>query len=195
MSAPSGGPRRCGSCSLCCRVLRVDELRKLGGTPCAHQRAEGGCGIHPVRPGICRAYRCLWLRGGLGEDDRPDRLGAVLDVVGGAGEAWLEIREAEPGAFRRSARLREIAEEHRRHMPVRIGDVAGVLDPDRPFRVLLPDGEERRVEGEWTRVSRPGHPEQWLRMPALERWLRRLRLRWRRRRLAGYRGARSPQVP
>ena len=182
--------RECGACSLCCTVLRVDELRKLGGTPCVHQRAAGGCGIYAERPGICRAYRCLWLGGGLRDEDRPDALGAVLDVVRQGGSAWLEIREAEPGAFERSARLQEIAQEHRRSMPVRIADTADVLDPGRRFRVLLPGGEERVVEGEWTTLVRPGLPDARLRLPLLERWLRRLGLFLRRRRVAGYRGAR-----
>ena len=189
MTPGERGERVCGSCSLCCVVLRVDELRKLGGTPCLHQRDEGGCGIYDSRPGICRAYRCLWLRGGLGEDDRPDRLGAVLDVVGGAGEAWLEIRAACPDAFERSPRLRAIAEEHRRSMPVRVRDADRVLDPDRPFRVLLADGEERLVSGEWTTRLRPGYPPLRYRLPRLERWIRRLRLAFTRRRLRSYRGA------
>ena len=181
--------RSCGECSLCCTLLRVDELEKLGGTPCAHQLAAGGCGIYPERPGICREYHCLWLRGGLEEADRPDRLGAVIDVVGGVGPAWLEIREAEPGAFERSPRLRAIAEEYRASLPVRVSDAAGVLDAERAFRVLLPDGEERRVAGEWTTCLRPGEPPQRVRLPWPERWLRRLRLARERRRLARYRGA------
>jgi hypothetical protein len=170
--------------------LRVDELRKLGGTPCEHQRAAGGCGIYERRPGICRAYRCLWLGGGLRDDDRPDLLGAVLDVVSQGGSAWLEIREAEPGTFDRSARLREIAGEYRASMPVRIADTADVLDPQRRFRVLLPNGEERLVSGEWTTVVRPDAPDTPLRLPWLERWVRRISLALRRRRVAGYRGAR-----
>ena len=182
--------RECGECSLCCTVLRVDELRKLGGTPCVHQRAGGGCGIHPRRPGICRAYRCLWLGGGLRDGDRPEALGAVLDVVSTGASTWLEIREAQPGAFERSARLREIAQEYRQSMPVRIGDTADVLDPERRFRVLLPNGEERIVEGEWTTLVRPGGPDARLRLPWLERWQRRLSLALRRRRVADYRGAR-----
>jgi len=92
-------------------VLRVDELRKLGGTPCVHQHAGDGCRIHATRPGICRAYRCLWLGGALRDGDRPDALGAVLDVVSTGASTWLEIREAEPGAYERSPRLREIAHE------------------------------------------------------------------------------------
>ena len=171
-------------------MLRVDELRKLGGTPCVHQRAGGGCGIHAQRPGICGAYRCLWLGGGLRHGDRPDQLGAVLDLVAQGATPWLEIRETEPGAFERSARLREIAQEYRQSMPVRISDTADVLDPARRFRVLLPNGEERVVSGEWTTLVRPGLPDARLRLPRLERWLRRIGLAVRRRRVAGYRGAR-----
>jgi Fe-S-cluster containining protein len=184
--------RECGACSLCCTILRVDELRKLGGTPCLHQRAGGGCGIYDRRPGICRAYRCLWLGGGLRDADRPDALGAVLDVVSQGTSVWLEIREAKPGSFESSQRLREIANEYRESMPVRISDTADVLDPNRRIRVLLARGEERIVEGEWTTLVRPGSPDTRSRLPRLERWIRRLGLFLRRRRVAGYRRALSP---
>ena len=73
-------------------------------------------------------------------------------------------------------------------MPVRVSDVAQVLDADRPFRVLLPGGEEHRVEGEWTRVLRPGQPSERRRLSLPARWRRRLALGWRRWRVSGYRG-------
>lgn len=176
-------PRACGSCSLCCHVLRVDEIGKLGGHSCLHQRESGGCGIHPTRPGVCRAYRCLWLSGGLREPDRPDRLGAVLDLVNEGAGAWLAIRQAEPGAFERSERLREIAEEFRASLPVRITDVADTLDADRPYRVLLPGGEEHRVEGDRVEILRDGLPVERRRLSWLERRVRRLALGFRRWRL------------
>ena len=96
-------PRKCGSCSLCCTLLRVDELAKLGGTPCVHQRAEDGCSIYSRRPAICQSYRCLWLRGGLELADRPDRLGAVLDLGSRGGFPELVVHEAEPGALAEAA--------------------------------------------------------------------------------------------
>jgi hypothetical protein len=65
-----------------------------------------------------------------------------------------------------------------------------VLDPERRFRVLLPNGEERVVAGEWTTLVRPGVPDTRLRLPWLERWLWRLSLAFRRRRVANYHGAR-----
>jgi hypothetical protein len=176
--------RACGPCSLCCTVLRVDEIAKLGGTPCQHLRADAaGCGIHPRRPGICRAYRCLWLRGKLGDDDRPDRLGAVLDLVETGPVLRLSIRQATPDAYDRSPRLQEIAEEFRAFVPVRITDVDDVLDPDRPFRVLLPGGEEQRIAGEQIRVMRDGIAIETRRAAWPQRLARRIALRWQARKL------------
>ena len=176
--------RVCGACSLCCALLRVDELSKLGGIPCAHQDVgEKGCSIHKDRPEICRAYRCLWLSGALEEGDRPDRLGAVLDVVAEGPVVRLEIRESRPGGFEASARLASIAEAYRLSMPVRVTDVGDVLDPDRSYRLLLPGGEEHRVRGEWTEIHKPGKPVERRRLPWLERRVRRLMLAFRRFRL------------
>ena len=187
MSEPPPAPERaCGECSLCCTVLRVDELAKLAGRPCPELRPHRqghGCGIYARRPGICRAYRCLWLRGGLEEADRPDRLGAVLDVVAQGATPRLEIRQARPGTFDTSPRLREIAERYRETMPVRLTDVEDVANPDRPFRVLLAGGEEQRVRGEEVTLYRDGRPVATQRLWWLERLVRRLAVWLRRRRL------------
>lgn len=185
----AGPPRACGGCSLCCVVLRVDELRKLGGTPCAHLGPPGsGCSIHASRPGICRRYECLWLRGWFEPEDRPDRLGAVIDLDPSGGVVRLAVRLASPDAFERSTRLRAIAERMRESMPVRITDTDDVLNPERPYRVLLAGGEEHRVEGDVTRVLRPGLPVEERRAPWLERTLRRLVLRLQQRRLRRWAG-------
>lgn len=176
--------RECGNCSLCCTLLRVDELKKLGGRSCVHQDIENkGCSIHPIRPLICRAYRCLWLSGGLSQQDRPDRLGAVLDVVAQGPVVRLEIRQSRPTIFDESDRLQSIAEKYRTSMPVRITDVGEVLDSDRSFRLLLTNGEEHRVHGEWTEIHRPGCAVERRRLPLLERLVRSLILALRRIRL------------
>jgi hypothetical protein len=174
-------------------VLRVDELGKLGGVPCPELRAPeqaralgGGCGIHARRPSICRRYRCAWLQGRFEEGDRPDRLGAVLDVVTSGASTRLEVHLADPGAFERSPRLREIADRFRAFAPVRVLDTGDVLDPDRPYRVLLPGGEEQRVEGERVTRLRDGEVVASGRLPWLERWLRRAIVAWRRRRFARF---------
>jgi hypothetical protein len=185
---PSGAERECGDCSLCCTLLRVDALRKLGGVDCVHQDVAGpGCAIHARRPGICRRYACLWRRGSLDVDDRPDRLGAVLDLVAHGATIRLEIHESAPGVFDRSARLQRIASQYRDGMPVRISDAGDVLDADRPSRLLLPGGEEQVVRGEWTESRRLDGVVSRRRLPAFERLVRRILIGVRRFRVRGYR--------
>jgi hypothetical protein len=177
------GPRACGGCTLCCTVLRVDVLRKPGGVPCRHLRADPpGCGIHAGRPRLCRAYRCLWLQGGLDEEDRPDRLGAVLDLVSRSGVVHLAVREAHPGVAD-APRLRAIVERFRAALPVRVTAAHDAANPAAPVRVLLPGGEERRVEGEHVTVLRGGEVVGRHRLPWHERAVRRALLAWERLRL------------
>ncbi|MGE4649945.1 MAG: YkgJ family cysteine cluster protein [Myxococcota bacterium] len=176
--------RRCGPCSLCCTVLRVDELGKLAGTPCSQLRSEGGCGIHASRPGICRAYRCAWLEGRFRDADRPDRLGALVDFAPRGADLELVIVEAHAGAFEGSLRLREIAADHRENLVVRVSDTLDAEDPDRPYRLLMAGGVEHRVRGERVSILREGLPISEMRLPWLERQVRRLLVAWRRWRLS-----------
>ena len=141
--------RSCGSCSLCCTLLRVDELGKLGGQHCVQQRLghpEGGCAIHASRPQVCRGYRCLWLQGGLGAADRPDRLGAVLDLVTEGETSRLVVHEERRGALERSPRLQEIVAEWRESLPVRVIAVEDVLKR-RPAVPHLASRRRRRARG------------------------------------------------
>jgi hypothetical protein len=167
-------------------VLRVDELRKLGGVACAALAPSGGCSIYAARPRICRTYRCLWLQGDLALEDRPDRLGAVLDLTSQGGTPLLAIREARPGAFEASTRLREIAERYRSAMPVRLSGVADVLSGDAPVRTLLAGDEEWIARGDVVARWVAGREVERRRGPWLERALRRAALAWRRFRLRGY---------
>jgi len=186
MAAPT--ERSCGECSLCCTVLRVDELEKLGGIPCAKLGPAGqGCSIHETRPSICRRYRCLWLQGQLEDGDRPDHLGAILDLLSEGGMPRLAIREATPGAFDRSPRLQELAARFRESMTVRITDTSDVLDDATAYRMLLPNGEEHRVEGDRTTVHHPDGRIELRRLPWIERQLRRAIVAFRRRRIAAWR--------
>jgi Fe-S-cluster containining protein len=73
--------RKCGLCSSCCTLLRVDALEKPAGTPCPNLRRGGKCGIYETRPGICRGYMCAWLVGMAPREDRPDRVGYVTSFA------------------------------------------------------------------------------------------------------------------
>jgi hypothetical protein len=77
--------RQCGGCTLCCKLIPVEELHKAGGQRCTHQRTGKGCAIYARRPVSCREWNCLWLIGTHGGAPlplgRPDRTHYVLDEV------------------------------------------------------------------------------------------------------------------
>jgi len=169
----SSSKRICGPCSLCCTVLRVDELKKLGGVSCDKLGPEGtGCSIHDTRPRICRNYRCLWLQGKLEDSDRPDQLGAILDLVSEGTLPRLAIREVTPGSYDASPRLQEIAARFRETMHVQITDTSDVLDADTAYRILLPNGEDHTVVGDQTTIRHADGRTEERRLPFLERTLR-----------------------
>jgi hypothetical protein len=95
-------PRECGSCTVCCTVMAVTELRKPSRRACEHVDPEG-CRIHPGRPAGCRLFHCLWLRGAVAGDEalRPDALGVMFDyfVTRATGEEHLIAFEVWPGAL------------------------------------------------------------------------------------------------
>ncbi len=92
--------RSCGECTACCTAVQVHELRKLEFTPCQHL-CPGGCSIYADRPGSCRTYKCLWLKGYLGEEHRPDRWKLILDEDTTAKGSCVRVWELEPGAWER----------------------------------------------------------------------------------------------
>jgi hypothetical protein len=73
--------RRCGDCTLCCRLLPIQSIGKPAGQRCKHQR-HTGCMVHEDKPLPCAAWNCRWLS----EDDtadvpRPDRSHCVIDMM------------------------------------------------------------------------------------------------------------------
>jgi len=74
--------RACGDCTACCTVLAVDspDFRKPADTPCMHLTPRG-CGIHAVRPHICRTWFCAWRRAAdMPDEARPDRSGLLVSL-------------------------------------------------------------------------------------------------------------------
>ena len=85
------GPRTCGGCTLCCRLLPVHHdgdmpggWHKAAGERCRHQRTGKGCAVYRKAgfPTACVYWNCRWLTGiDTAELRRPDRAHYVLDVV------------------------------------------------------------------------------------------------------------------
>jgi|SRR6185369_4431181 len=117
----------CGSCTLCCKLMRIDELDKPAGSWCEHCNPRQGCGIYEQRPQGCRDFECVWLQSQLrrhGEaalpaEARPDRSRVVLNVAGDSSRLVFHVDPAAPEAHRRGVLGRLYDSEIRRgHAPV-----------------------------------------------------------------------------
>ena len=62
--------RRCGTCSLCCKLPEIVVLNKPANTWCRHSEpGKGGCGIYGTRPEKCQNFGCGWLTDLSFDDD------------------------------------------------------------------------------------------------------------------------------
>jgi hypothetical protein len=76
--------RQCGGCTLCCKLLPVNELDKLAGERCRHQQTGKGCAVYRTRkmPACCHFWNCRWLVNDDTADlSRPDRTHYVIDLL------------------------------------------------------------------------------------------------------------------
>src|SRR5260221_8810535 len=67
MTSLAASDRSCGTCSLCCSLLRIDEpeIKKPANEWCRQCRPGHGCSIYAQRPPVCRKFKCAWLTGEL----------------------------------------------------------------------------------------------------------------------------------
>ena len=95
--------RSCGSCSLCCKVVGVEELGKPIGAWCRHCNRQKGCGIYETRPPSCRTFICQWmLAADLGPEWKPDRAKFAMLKSGGGRHLTVFADPGNPSAWRRS---------------------------------------------------------------------------------------------
>jgi hypothetical protein len=94
--------RACGTCTLCCKVIAVDDFRKPPGVWCTHCVRGKGCGIYETRPKDCRTFFCEWmLVPSLGPEWKPERSKFAL-VTGEGGHLTAFVDPGFPGAWRAS---------------------------------------------------------------------------------------------
>ncbi len=85
--------RQCGDCTLCCKVMAIEQLAKPASTWCPHCKPGRGCLVYDRRPAECRAFNCLWLVDArFGPHWKPAKSKMVLT----ASDDGLEIR-CDPG--------------------------------------------------------------------------------------------------
>ena len=101
--------RSCGTCTLCCKVLTVEELRKPNGQWCPHCIKGRGCAIYSDRPNECRRFQCgylLWPA--LGEHWLPARSKLVVAFKPDGKEIVVHVDPGVPNAWRAEPYYSEI---------------------------------------------------------------------------------------
>jgi uncharacterized protein len=71
--------KSCGSCTKCCTVMAIPELKKRAWDECIHVAAGAGCKIYAERPSGCRKFICGWLLDpDMGPDLKPENCHVVF---------------------------------------------------------------------------------------------------------------------
>jgi hypothetical protein len=147
--------RSCGTCTLCCKVLRIPELDKAHGVWCRHARPGHGCAIYADRPQSCRNFVCGYLASPeLSEEWHPVRAklvmvrepnGGITAVADpGRPDAW----RAEPYYSQLKSWARQ-GIDARRQVIVRIGSRTIAILPDKDVDLGHMDfGEQVVIEAE-----------------------------------------------
>ena len=93
--------RSCGTCTLCCKVLTVDEINKPNGQWCPHCVQGRGCTIYADRPNECRRFQCGYLMWpALSEHWLPVRSKLVVAFKPDGNEIVIHVDPGVPNAWR-----------------------------------------------------------------------------------------------
>ena len=118
----------CGSCTACCRVFDIPEIKKPAGKWCEHCAIGKGCKIYEDRPSMCAEFECLWLLSQQREDPRdhlspalrPDRCKVVFSPSTNARVMAALTMPGDPTAWRRPV-VRDLI-----NVLIKLGDVSVV---------------------------------------------------------------------
>jgi hypothetical protein len=72
----------CGSCTLCCELLPIKELKKPASVLCSNCTLGKGCNIYSKRPESCRNFDCLYIQSDeMDISLRPNECGVMFEKV------------------------------------------------------------------------------------------------------------------
>jgi hypothetical protein len=136
--------RSCGGCTLCCKLLRVEEIETPPLAWCPNCDTRKGCAIYDHRPAECRDFYCEYLLNGtLGEHWRPSKCKMVVVLEDYSNALVIHVDPSRPHAWRQEPFYSEIrqwartAAHEQRQVVVWQGDIKIVIAPegdDRPRR-------------------------------------------------------------
>lgn len=70
----------CGPCTLCCKLLRIDDTNSIPNEMCKHFKESIGCNIYNKRPKVCERFECAWKQmKHVGSKLRPDKCGVLFE--------------------------------------------------------------------------------------------------------------------
>lgn len=133
----------CGSCTLCCKLMAVDELAKPRGQWCGDCRVGSGCARYASRPDACRDFACVWLQAenagrSLGAELRPDRCRVMLTPTNDGQGIVAHVDPGMPHAHERGAIAETLARLVAKRTPLIIvcGDRRKAYLPEMPAELL-----------------------------------------------------------
>lgn len=139
MDPAGASPRKCGTCTLCCKVLGIVALSKPANVWCPHCAPRQGCKIYPDRPAECRTFSCGWLIDTSVPDEwRPDKSKLVIFPDEDPQRILVHVDPGSPEAWRREpyySVLRRFAAQR-----LQAGGTVLVVVKGKTT-MILPDGE------------------------------------------------------
>ena len=101
--------RGCSGCTLCCKLLGVEELNTPPLHWCPHCDAKTGCTIYEHRPTECRQFYCEYLLDrALGDHWRPSKCKMVVVSEDYANALVIHVDPARPHAWHQEPFFSEI---------------------------------------------------------------------------------------
>jgi hypothetical protein len=146
--------RRCGACTLCCKVLGISELGKPQGQWCPHCASGRGCKIYDARPQECRTFYCGYLTWNM-MDDREHWFPAKSKMVVVSEEEGtciaIYVDPGRPAAWQEKPYYSDIkhwsvlASIQTHHVLLRIGKRTIVVFPDSEVHLGVVADDERII--------------------------------------------------
>jgi hypothetical protein len=139
--------RQCGTCTLCCKLLTIEELGKPAGQWCPHCIQGRGCAIYADRPNECRGFQCGYLMWpALGEHWLPARSKLVVAFKPDGNEIVIHVDPGMPNAWRAEpyySEIRNMAAHGVYTIFVQIGRRVIAIFPDREVDLGVVAEDER----------------------------------------------------
>jgi hypothetical protein len=93
--------RSCDNCTMCCKLLAIDVLKKPRGVWCTKCDQKRGCTIYETRPDPCRGFYCGYLRlADLDERWKPAKAKFLINFEAQANRIVIHADPARPDAWR-----------------------------------------------------------------------------------------------